>query len=160
MPEGYTSAQAGDTVELSEHSEIFHLTIEQVKVTPIVDLNPFVEEVLNINEQIEAEEQVDKGAFLNQWLEKTKEAEEQPEEELEVSSEPEQELETVPESENKREVTDDPKLVEKRKVETIFAIIREMTASEEVKKEYLTLVRQAKSIARIDELLAEFRQNV
>ena len=35
-----------------------------------------------------------------------------------------------------------------------------MTASEEVKKEYLTLVRQAKSIAKIDELLAKFRQNV
>lgn len=241
LPEGYTSAQAGDAFELSEHSETFHLTIEQVKITPTVDLNPFVEEVLNINEQIEAEEQVDKGAFLNKWLEKTKEAEEQAEEEAEqqpegtvqeqledsqvlakkkveanlviirseqasdnlkqtyltlirqadsveavqallaefrqkatdedtsiptppqepsVETDSEQKLETTPEPERKIEEADDPKLVEKRKVETIFAIIRETTASEDLQKEYLTLVRQAKSVARIDELLADFRQNV
>lgn len=368
LPAGYSSEQNGAVVELTENSSTFHLSIEQVEVAPAVDLNPFVDELLNINQHIEAEEQVDKGAFLNkwldlakereeqaqqeekepqqaleafteaivdinkqieaptnslnQWLEKTKEAEqgdtsevspeldqptetdptmktveanfvftnaegavhrgslgevvnleqaerrirqyanelgyvlqnfrleqgtflaeveadfsqplpEQLEETTEtqvedhhtldkskveanfviisseqasdnlkqtyltlirqadsaeavqallaefqqkataedttipaspqeptVEAEPEQELETVPEPENKREVTDDPKLVEKRKVETIFAIIRETTASEEVKNKYLTLVRQAKSIARIDELLAEFRQNV
>lgn len=368
LPAGYSSEQNGAVVELTENSSTFHLAIEQVEVAPAVDLNPFVDELLNINQHIEAEEQVDKGAFLNkwldlakereeqaqqeekeqqqaleafteeivdinkqieaptnslnQWLEKTKEAEQgdtsevspeldQPTEtdptmktveanfvftnaegavhrgslgevvnleqaerrirqyanelgyvlqnfrleqgtflaeveadfsqplldqleetteaqvedhhtldkskveanfviisseqasdnlkqtyltlirqadsaeavqallaefqqkataedttipaspqEPTVEAEPEQELETVPEPENKREVTDDPKLVEKRKVETIFAIIRETTASEEVKNKYLTLVRQAKSVARIDELLVEFRQNV
>lgn len=368
LPAGYSSEQNGAVVELTENSSTFHLAIEQVEIAPVVDLNPFVDELLNINQHIEAEEQVDKGAFLNkwldlakereeqaqqeekeqqqaleafteaivdinkqlevptnslnQWLEKAKEAEqgdtsevspeldqptetdpttktveanfvftnaegavhrgslgevanleqaerrirqyanelgytlqnfrleqgtflaeveagfsqplpeqleetteaqvedrhildqskveanfviissEQSSEELKrdylalvrqadsveavqallaefqqkataedttipaspqeptVEAEPEQELETTPEPERKIEEADDPKLVEKRKVETIFAIIREMTASEEVKKEYLTLVRQAKSIARIDELLAEFRQNV
>lgn len=368
LPAGYSSEQNGAVVELTENSSPFHLAIEQVEVAPVVDLNPFVDELLNINQHIEAEEQVDKGAFLNkwldlakereeqaqqeekeqqqaleafteaivdinkqievptnslnQWLEKIKEAEqgdtsevlpeldqptetdsttkiveanfvftnaegavhrgslgevanleqaerrirqyanelgyilqnfrleqgtflaeveadfsqplleqlektteaqvedrhtldqskveanfviissEQASEELKrdylalvrqadsveavqalltefrqkatdedtsiptppqepsVETDSEQKLETTPEPERKIEEADDPKLVEKRKVETIFAIIREMTASEEMKKEYLTLVRQAKSIARIDELLAKFRQNV
>lgn len=368
LPAGYSSEQNGAVVELTENSSTFHLAIEQIEVAPVVDLNPFVDELLNINQHIEAEEQVDKGALLNkwldlakereeqaqqeekeqqqaleafieaivdinkqlevptnslnQWLEKAKEAEqgdtsevspeldqptetdsttktveanfvftnaegavhrgslgevanleqaerrirqyanelgytlqnfrleqgtflaeveadfsqplpdqleetteaqvedhhtldkskveanfviislEQASEELKrdylalvrqadsveavqallaefrqkatdedtsiptppqepsVETDSEQKLETTPEPERKIEEADDPKLVEKRKVETIFAIIRETTASEEVKKEYLTLVRQAKSIARIDELLAEFRQNV
>ncbi|QJS96836.1 hypothetical protein B5772_07870 [Dolosigranulum pigrum] len=368
LPAGYSSEQNGAVVELTENSSTFHLAIEQIEVAPVVDLNPFVEEVLNINEQIEAEEQVDKGALLNkwldlakereeqaqqeekeqqqaleafieaivdinkqlevptnslnQWLEKAKEAEqgdtsevspeldqptetdsttktveanfvftnaegavhrgslgevanleqaerrirqyanelgytlqnfrleqgtflaeveadfsqplpdqleetteaqvedhhtldkskveanfviislEQASEELKrdylalvrqadsveavqallaefrqkatdedtsiptppqessVETDSEQKLETTPEPERKIEEADDPKLVEKRKVETIFAIIRETTVSEEVKKEYLTLVRQAKSIARIDELLAGFHQKV
>ncbi len=153
LPEGYTSAQAGDTVELSEHSETFHLTIKQVEVTPSVDLNPFVEEVLNINEQIEAEEQVDKGAFLNQWLEKTKEAEEQPEEELEVSSEPEpQPEETVPEQ------PEDSQVLAKKKVEANLAIIRSEQASDHLKQTYLILIRQADSAEAVQALLAEFQQ--
>lgn len=368
LPAGYSSEQNGAVVELTENSSPFHLAIEQIEVAPVVDLNPFVDELLNINQHIEAKEQVDKGALLNkwldlakereeqaqqeekeqqqaleafteaivdinkqlevltnslnQWLEKAKEAEqgntsevspeldqptetdsttktvevnfvftnaegavhrgslgevanleqaerrirqyanelgytlqnfrleqgtflaeveadfsqplpeqleettetqfedrhtldqskveanfviissEQASEELKrdylalvrqadsveavqallaefrqkatdedtsiptppqepsVETDSEQKLETTPEPERKIEEADDPKLVEKRKVETIFAIIRETTASEEVKKEYLTLVRQAKSIARIDELLAKFRQNV
>lgn len=368
LPAGYSSEQNGAVVELTENSSTFHLAIEQIEVAPVVDLNPFVDELLNINQHIEAEEQVDKGAFLNkwldlakereeqaqqeekeqqqaleafteaivdinkqlevptnslnQWLEKTKEAEqgdtsevlpeldqptetdsttktveanfvftnaegavhrgslgevanleqaerrirqyanelgyilqnfrleqgtflaeveadfnqplpeqleettevqvedrhtldqskveanfviissEQASEELKrdylalvrqadsveavqallaefrqkatdedtsiptppqepsVETDSEQKLETTPEPERKIEEADDPKLVEKRKVETIFAIIRETTASEDLQKEYLTLVRQAKSVARIDELLAGFRQNV
>lgn len=368
LPAGYSSEQNGAVVELTANSSTFHLAIEQIEVAPVVDLNPFVDELLNINQHIEAEEQVDKGAFLNkwldlakereeqaqqeekeqqqaleafteaivdinkqieaptnslnQWLEKTKEAEqgdtsevlpeldqptetdsttktveanfvftnaegavhrgslgevanleqaerrirqyanelgyilqnfrleqgtflaeveadfsqplpeqleettetqfedrhtldkskveanfviissEQASEELKrdylalvrqadsveavqallaefrqkatdedtsiptppqepsVETDSEQKLETTPEPERKIEEADDPKLVEKRKVETIFAIIRETTASEDLQKEYLTLVRQAKSVARIDELLAGFRQKV
>lgn len=368
LPARYSSEQNGAVVELTENSSTFHLAIEQIEVAPAVDLNPFVDELLNINQHIEAEEQVDKGAFLNKWLDLAKEREEQAQQEekeqhqaleafteaivdinkqlevptnslnqwlekikeseqgdtSEVSSEldqptetdsttktveanfvftnaegavhrgslgevanleqaerrirqyanelgytlqnfrleqgtflaeveadfsqplpeqleetteaqvedrhildkskveanfviisseqaseelkrdylalvrqadsveavqallaefrqkatdedtsiptppqepsvetdSEQKLETTPEPERKIEEADDPKLVEKRKVETIFAIIRETTVSEEVKKEYLTLVRQAKSIARIDELLAGFHQKV
>ncbi|WP_208956202.1 S8 family serine peptidase [Dolosigranulum pigrum] len=153
LPAGYSSEQNGAVVELTENSSTFHLAIEQIEVAPVVDLNPFVEEVLNINEQIEAEEQVDKGALLNKWLEKTKEAEEQAEEEAEVSSEPEQQPEgTV------QEQLEDSQVLAKKKVEANLAIIRSEQASEGLKRDYLALVRQADSAEAVQALLAEFQQ--
>ena len=153
LPAGYSSEQNGAVVELTENSSTFHLAIEQIEVAPVVDLNPFVEEVLNINEQIEAEEQVDKGALLNKWLEKTKEAEEQAEEEAEVSSEPEQQPEgTV------QEQLEDSQVLAKKKVEANLAIIRSEQASDNLKQTYLTLIRQADSAEAVQALLAEFQQ--
>lgn len=153
LPAGYSSEQNGAVVELTENSSTFHLAIEQIEVAPVVDLNPFVEEVLNINQHIEAEEQVDKGALLNKWLEKTKEAEEQPEEEPEVSSEPEQQPEgTV------QEQLEDSQVLAKKKVEANLAIIRSEQASDNLKQTYLTLIRQADSAEAVQALLDEFQQ--
>lgn len=153
LPAGYSSEQNGAVVELTENSSTFHLAIEQIEVAPVVDLNPFVDELLNINQHIEAEEQVDKGAFLNKWLEKTKETEGQPEEEAEVSSEPEQQPEgTV------QEQLEDSQVLAKKKVEANLAIIRSEQASEELKRDYLALVRQADSVEAVQALLAEFQQ--
>lgn len=153
LPAGYSSEQNGAVVELTENSSTFHLAIEQIEVAPVVDLNPFVDELLNINQHIEAEEQVDKGALLNKWLEKTKEAEEQPEEEAEVSSEPEQQPEgTV------QEQLEDSQVLAKKKVEANLAIIRSEQASDNLKQTYLTLIRQADSVEAVQALLAEFQQ--
>lgn len=153
LPAGYSSEQNGAVVELTENSSTFHLAIEQIEVAPVVDLNPFVDELLNINQYIEAEEQVDKGAFLNKWLEKTKETEEQPEEEPEVSSEPEQQPEgTV------QEQLEDSQVLAKKKVEANLAIIRSEQASDNLKQTYLTLIRQADSVEAVQALLAEFQQ--